>query len=75
VVFRTGCYSGEEGQAAWTRSREHFELVAKTTILHYCNGPGLWPTFRTIFVEDKELNGASDDQLRSLFKKMREGGV
>lgn len=47
VVFRTGCYNGEEGTVAWKRFREHFELVAKTTILHYASGPELWPTFRT----------------------------
>ena len=74
VVFRTGCYGSEEGEAAWQKFRQHFEKVAQTSVLHWNSGPQLWPTFRAVFVEDGEgLDGASDEQLRSRFKTMRDG--
>lgn len=76
VVFRTGCYGrGAEGEAAWRRFREYFDRIAEVSVLHWDGGPLLWPLFRAVFVEDdEELEGASDEQLRARFKRMREGG-
>jgi hypothetical protein len=74
VVFRTGCYGSEEGEAAWRRFRDHFDKVAQTSVLHYNSGPELWPTFRTVFVDDDEaLEGASDELLCARFRGMRDG--
>ncbi|KAL2127963.1 hypothetical protein VTI74DRAFT_9915 [Chaetomium olivicolor] len=57
VVFRTGCYHGEDGEAAWQ------------------SGPELRPSLRVFFVEDKELESASNEQLRTRFRKMRDGAA
>lgn len=73
VIFRTGCYDGEEGEAAWQRFREYFAKAAETNVLHWNSGPLLWPKFRAFFVEDKELDGASNEELRARFRKMRDG--
>lgn len=73
LVFRTGCYNGEEGEAAWRRFRRYFAKAAETMVLHWDSGPLLWPKFHAIFVEDKELDGASNEQLRTRFKEMRDG--
>ncbi|KAK3687972.1 hypothetical protein B0T22DRAFT_141942 [Podospora appendiculata] len=73
VVFRTGCYeAGEEGNAAWQRFRDYFDKLAQATVLHWNSGSLLWPKFRTIFVEDKTLDRASNEQLREEFRKMRD---
>ncbi|KAK4118226.1 hypothetical protein N657DRAFT_675669, partial [Parathielavia appendiculata] len=73
VVFRTGCYHGEENEASWKRFRDHLLKVAETSLLNYYSGPELWPSLRIVFVEDKELEGASNEQLRIWFRKMRDG--
>ncbi|KAK3937494.1 hypothetical protein QBC46DRAFT_392626 [Diplogelasinospora grovesii] len=74
VIFRTGCYNGEEGEAAWRKFREYFAKAAETSVLHWNSGPLLWPKFRAVFVEDKEeLDDASNEQLRARFRKMRDG--
>ena len=74
VVFRTGCYyQGEAGEAAWQRFREYLRKVAETSVMHWYSGPELRPSLRVFFVEDKELEGASDVQLRERFGKMRDG--
>ncbi|KAK3291683.1 uncharacterized protein B0H64DRAFT_409730 [Chaetomium fimeti] len=73
VVFRTGCYHGDEGEAAWQRFRDYLPKVAATSILHWNSGPELQPSLRVLFVEDKELESASNEQLRAKFKKMRDG--
>jgi hypothetical protein len=67
VIFRT-CYRDE---GAWQKFREYFAKVAETSVLHYNSGPLLWPSFRAVFVEDKALNGASNEELRMKFRKMR----
>ncbi|KAK4119593.1 hypothetical protein N657DRAFT_650082, partial [Parathielavia appendiculata] len=72
VVFRTGCYHGEENEALWQRFRDHLLKVAETSVLHWYSGPELWPSLRIVFVEDKELKGASNEQLRIWFRKMRD---
>ncbi|KAK4127536.1 hypothetical protein N657DRAFT_678129 [Parathielavia appendiculata] len=72
VVFRTGCYHGEENEALWQRFRDHLLKVAETSVLHWYSGPELWPSLRIVFVEDKELEGASNEQLRIWFRKMRD---
>jgi hypothetical protein len=74
VVFRTGCYGGEEGEASWRKFRTYFEKVAEVSVLHWNSGPLLWPAFRVVFVEDKELDGASNEKLRAIFKEMRDLG-
>jgi len=71
VVFRTGCYD-EEGESLWQTFRQHLEKVAQTSILHWNGGPELWPTFGPVFIEDAALEGASDEQLRSRFRAMRD---
>lgn len=74
VVFRTGSYGGGPGLAAdeaWTRFRGYFDSVAETMILHFNSGPLLWPKFRAVFVEREELEGASDEQLREEFRRMK----
>jgi hypothetical protein len=74
VVFRTGCYDGDEGEAAWQKFREHFNKVTEASVLHWNSGLVLWSTFRAVFVEDKEeLDSASNEQLRARFRKMRDG--
>jgi hypothetical protein len=73
VVFRTGCYGTEQDEESWRRFREYFDTAAKATILHYNSGPLLWPKFRAIFVEREGLDGASAEQLRTEFKRMRDG--
>lgn len=74
VVFRTGCYHGEEGEAAWQRFRDYLLKVAEISVLHWNSGPELRPSLRVFFVEDKELDNASNEQLRARFGKMRDGG-
>jgi hypothetical protein len=73
VVFRTGCYHGAENEASWQTFRDHLLKVAKTSVLHWYSGPELRPSLRIVFVEDKELDGASNEQLRIWFRKMRDG--
>jgi hypothetical protein len=73
VVFRTGCYHGEEGETAWQRFRDYLPKVAATSVLHWNSGPELRPTLRVFFVENKELENASNEQLRARFRKMRDG--
>lgn len=75
VVFRTGCYGSEQGDEAWRRFREYFDSAAKATVLHWNSGPLLWPKFSAVFVEREELNGASPEQLRMEFNRMRAGGT
>jgi hypothetical protein len=74
VVFRTGCCGGEEGEASWRKFRAHFEKVAEVSVLHWNSGPLLWPAFRAVFVENKELDRASNAKLRARFRDMRDGG-
>ncbi|KAK4157113.1 hypothetical protein C8A00DRAFT_12021 [Chaetomidium leptoderma] len=73
VVFRTGCYHGEEGEAPWQRLLDYLLKVAETSVLHWNSGPELRPSLRVFFVEDKELESASNEQLRARFRKMRDG--
>lgn len=42
-------------------------------MLHWDSGPLHWPKFRAIFVEDEDLEGSSNAQLRARFRKMRDG--
>jgi hypothetical protein len=75
VFFRTGCYGGDEEEAAWAIFRKYFDAVAEMSVLHWNSGPLLWPKFRAVFIEDSgELDGASDEQLRERFRKMRDEG-
>jgi hypothetical protein len=73
VVFRTGCYHSEEGEATWQRFRDYLFKVAETSVLHWNSGPELRPSLRVFFVEDKELESALNEQLRARFRMMRDG--
>ncbi|KAI3396861.1 hypothetical protein diail_11633 [Diaporthe ilicicola] len=74
VVFRTGSYGGgPAADEAWRRFRGYFDSAAEAMILHFNSGPLLWPKFRAVFVERKELEGASDEELRDEFRRMRRG--
>ncbi|KAH6842453.1 hypothetical protein B0I37DRAFT_381962 [Chaetomium sp. MPI-CAGE-AT-0009] len=72
ALFRTGCYHGEEGEAAWQRFRDYLPKVAATSVLHWNSGPELRLSLRVFFMEDKELEGASNEQLRARFREMRD---
>jgi hypothetical protein len=67
VSYRT-CYSDEGG---WQKFREYFAKVSETSVLRYNSAPLLWPRFCAVFVEDKTLNGTSNEELRTRFRKMR----
>lgn len=72
VVFRTGSYGGgPAADEAWRRFRGYFDSAAEAMILHYNSGPLLWPKFRAVFVEREELEGATDEELRDEFRRMR----
>jgi hypothetical protein len=47
--------------------------VAESSVLNYNSGPELWPSFRAVFVETAELDGASVEDLRARFREMRQG--
>lgn len=76
VVFRTGGYGGVDhggAEEAWPRFRKYFDKAAEATVLHWNSGPLLWPKFRCVFVERQDLDGASNEELREMFRRMRDG--
>ncbi|KAJ4303863.1 hypothetical protein N0V88_001460 [Collariella sp. IMI 366227] len=73
VVFRTGCYHGDEAEAVWQRFRDHLLKVAEVSVLHWYSGPELRPSLRVFFAEGKDLEGATNEELRARFRKMRDG--